>query len=64
MKKAKNATRFSATRPMLYFNTAYTAPLSKAVMDWRKEDDQAYFDGGIIINWGMRKTILKKQERR
>ena len=42
----------------LYFNTAYTAPLSKALLKWRKEDDQAYFDGGDHYKLGNEKKYL------
>ena len=44
----------------LYFNTAYTAPLSKAVMDWRKEDDLAYFDGGDHYKLENEKNYFKE----
>ena len=42
----------------LYFNTAYTAPLSKEALNWRKEDDQAYLDGGDHYKFGNEKNYL------
>ena len=37
---------FPLLKECLYFNTAYTAPLSQALMQWREEDDNTYLKTG------------------
>ena len=37
---------FPLLEQCLYFNTAYTAPLSTDLRQWRLEDDDHFFTGG------------------
>ena len=51
---------FPLLEQCLYFNTAYTAPLSTDLRQWRLEDDEHFFTGGDHYKLKQEKNYIKE----